>query len=157
MVCFRGQILENLRNIDGIVVDESFIDFTGDRQNHTVQPLINEFSNLVVLRSLSKEFVIPGLRLGYVVTSNKKIRKKMEQGLSIWNINSIGERFIELFPRYQKEYEESIRQVIQDRNKFITSLHDIDMLKIIDGKANFIFCKILNENINSTLSKVLFS
>ena len=73
------KILENLKHLDGIIVDESFIDFTGNREEHSVQPLVNQFSNLIVLRSLSKEFGIPGLRIGYIVTSNKDIRNKLQR------------------------------------------------------------------------------
>jgi len=152
------KILENLKYLDGVIVDESFIDFTGDRGKYSVQPLVNEFLNLTVLRSLSKEFGIPGLRVGYIVSSNKKIKNKILKYLPIWNINSIAERFIEIFPRYQKEYEQSIKKIIDDREKFIKKLKNIKMLKIIDGKANFIFCKIMSENINSKqLRNILFS
>lgn len=143
------KILENLRHLDGIIVDESFIDFTGNRKEYSVQPLVNEFNNLIVLRSLSKEFGIPGLRLGYIVTSNKEIKKKVKRYLPIWNINSIAERFLELFPRYQREYEESIKKIINDRETFFAKLKDIKMLKPYEGKANFIFCKIVSEKINS--------
>jgi histidinol-phosphate/aromatic aminotransferase/cobyric acid decarboxylase-like protein/choline kinase len=152
------KILENSKQLDGIIVDESFIDFTGNRKNHSVQPVVNEFPNLIVLRSLSKEFGIPGLRLGYIVTSNEKTRTKIQRYVPIWNINSIAERFIELFPRYQKEYDQSIKQIIDDRRRLCTQLHDIKILKVIDGKANFVFCKILSENINSEqLRRRLFS
>jgi len=150
--------LENLKHLDGIIVDESFIDFTGDRENHSVQPLINQFANLIVLRSLSKEFGIPGLRLGYIVTSNRKIRREIKRHLPIWNINSIAERFIELFPRYQKEYNRSIEQIVDDREKLCTQLRGVRMLRVFHGKANFVFCKILSENTNSKqLRHKLFS
>lgn len=69
------KIVENLKQLDGIIVDESFIDFTGDRENYSVQKLINTYPNLIVLRSLSKEFGIPGLRIGYIVTSSEEIKK----------------------------------------------------------------------------------
>ncbi|MFC1739411.1 aminotransferase class I/II-fold pyridoxal phosphate-dependent enzyme [Planctomycetota bacterium] len=144
------RILDGLKDLDGVIVDESFIDFTGDRKKYSVQPLIDEYSNLIVLRSLSKEFGIPGLRLGYILSSNSQIKDDVRNYLPIWNINSLAERFMELFPRYQKEYEQSIKQIISDREEFIAQLKDINMLKVIDGKANFLFCKIITKNINST-------
>jgi len=152
------KILENLNYLDGIIVDESFIDFTGKREKFSVQPFVNQFSNLIVVRSLSKEFGIPGLRLGYLVTSNDIIRKKVNQYLPIWNINSLAERFIELFPRYQREYNQSIKQIIKDNEEFRNELNNIDMIEVIDGKANYLFCKILTKKINSTkLRNILFS
>ena len=113
---------------------------------------------MIVLRSLSKEFGIPGLRIGYIVTSNKDIRNKLQRYLPIWNINSLAERFIELFPRYQREYNQSIKQIIDDNKNFRELLKNVDRLRVIDGKANFLFCKILNPNINSTqLRHILFT
>jgi len=152
------KILEKLEGLDGIIVDESFIDFAGDREEHSVQPLVDQYPNLILLRSLSKEFGVPGLRLGYIVTSNQEIKDKIEHYLPIWNINSIAERFIELFPRYQNEYNQSIEHILSDRKDFIEMLNDVDMLEVIEGKANFLFCKMKNKDINSTeLRNKLFS
>ncbi len=143
-------ILDNLKDLDGIIVDESFIDFTGDREHHTIQHLVTEYPNLILLRSLSKEFGVPGLRLGYIVTCNENVKNTIRHHTPIWNINSIAETFIEAFPRYQNEYNKSIEQILEDRNLFVEQLKDIEMLDVIDGKANFLFCRIKNKNINST-------
>jgi histidinol-phosphate/aromatic aminotransferase/cobyric acid decarboxylase-like protein/GTP:adenosylcobinamide-phosphate guanylyltransferase len=152
------KILKNLKHLDGIIVDESFIDFTGDREGYSVQPLVNKYSNLIVLRSLSKEFGVPGLRIGYLVSSNKNIKKKIKKHLPIWNINSVAERFIELFPKYAEEYRQSIGRIIAERDSFYKKLKDIKMLKVFRPYANFIFCKILNDDINSeVLCRRLFT
>jgi histidinol-phosphate/aromatic aminotransferase/cobyric acid decarboxylase-like protein len=144
------KIIENLKHLDGIIVDESFIDFTGNRKKYSVQSLVNEYPNLILLRSLSKEFGIPGLRVGYLVSSNKDIKNKVGEYLPIWNINSLAEKFIELLPKYQKEYQKSIQKIINDKKIFCKNLKNIRMLKVFDGKANFVFCKILSKKINST-------
>ena len=152
------KILKKLNHLNGIIVDESFIDFTGNREKFSIQPFVNKFPNLVVIRSLSKEFGIPGLRLGYLLTSNNRIKEQIKKYLPIWNINSLAERFVELFPRYQREYNKSIKQIIKDNDNFRNELTHVDMIKVIDGKANFLFCKILNNDINSKkLRNILFS
>jgi histidinol-phosphate/aromatic aminotransferase/cobyric acid decarboxylase-like protein len=112
--------------------------------------LVNAYPNLILLRSLSKEFGIPGLRVGYLVSSNKDIKNKVGEYLPIWNINSLAEKFIELLPKYQKEYQKSIQKIINDKKIFCKYLKNIRMLKVFDGKANFVFCKILSKKINST-------
>ncbi|HHE65747.1 MAG TPA: histidinol-phosphate aminotransferase family protein [Bacteroidetes bacterium] len=150
-------ILKNLTQLDGVIVDESFIDFAGDRENTSVQPLIEKYKNLVVIRSLSKEFGIPGLRLGYILTSNDEIKEQFKHELPIWNINSLAERFLELFPRYQKLYYRSIEQIIQDRENFIELLADVPNLKIIDGKANYLFCKLTGHKTSRELKVQLYS
>ena len=136
------KILENGKHLDGVIVDESFIDFAGDREATSVQALVNQYSNLIVIRSLSKEFGIPGLRLGYISTTNEAIKKKIRKELPIWNINSLAERFLELFPRYQKLYNRSVAQIISDREQFIELLKEVPDIKVIDGKANYLFCKL---------------
>ncbi|MBN2016598.1 MAG: aminotransferase class I/II-fold pyridoxal phosphate-dependent enzyme [Candidatus Cloacimonetes bacterium] len=151
------KILKELNHLDGIIIDESFIDFAGDREKYSVQPFINNYPNLIILRSLSKEFGIPGLRLGYLLTANQSIKRKVKKELPIWNINSMAERFLELFPRYQKHYNRSIEKIIEDRDQLISLLKDVPHLKIIDGKANYLFCKLLGEIKSRELKVQLYS
>jgi len=142
-------IMDNLRHLDGIIVDESFLDFAGDRNVYSVQSLIDEYPNLIVLRSLSKEFGVPGLRIGYILTSNFDINSKIRFNLPIWNINSIAERFIELLPRYREDYEQSLVKITSDREKFYSGLKKNDTIKPFKPYGNFVFCKTRNKSLNS--------
>lgn len=134
-------ILERLKDII-VIADESFIDFSGDRDRYSVQNLVNTYPRLVIVRSLSKEFGIPGLRLGYLLTKNKLIKELIEEHLPIWNINSMAEYFIENFINYQNSYNKSIQAIINNRKEFYDNLKGINYLKVFPSHANFFLCKL---------------
>lgn len=148
-------IIEQLKDII-VIVDESFIDFSGNRDKFSVQNLINEYHSLMIIRSISKEFGVPGFRLGYLVTLNKAVKEKILEQLPIWNINSIAEYFIENFPKYYDEYMDSIRSVIEDRNELFENLKTISFLKPVHSYANFILCKLENYSAQD-LTRELFN
>ncbi len=147
-------ILEQITEVV-VIVDESFIDFSGDREKYSAQDLVNEYPNLVILRSISKEFGVPGIRLGYILTENKLVKNTIMKNLPIWNINSIAEYFIENFGNYQKSYEKSIQKMIADRNEFHQNLSKINYLKILPSHANFFFGEV--EGSAQMLKEKLFS
>ena len=144
--CMKKEVIEticaSLVHLDAIIVDESFIDFTGDMMAHSVQPLVTAHPNLVVLRSISKEFGVSGFRLGYMLTANTQLRATMMRHIPIWNINSIGEWFLEHFPSYREAYDVSIQSMIQDREAFAAQLADIPGITPYPSAANFILCKL---------------
>ncbi|MCK5026382.1 MAG: histidinol-phosphate aminotransferase family protein, partial [Nanoarchaeota archaeon] len=142
-------VLENTGSDVLVFVDESFIDFADNKERYSCQKLIKEFSNLVIIRSISKEFGVPGIRLGYILTKNELVKKEIKNGLPIWNINSIAEMFIELFTRYDSFYESSIKKIVSDRDYLEKKLENIDFLKIYKPLANFILCEMVNEKIDS--------
>lgn len=137
-------ILERLGGV--VIVDESFIDFSGDRNKFSVQDQVDKYPSLVVIRSISKEFGLPGLRLGYLITSNKEIKERVLECLPIWNINSMAEYFIENFPYHQDSYNKSIRQTIEDRQRLFGNLKQISFLEPLPSHANFILCKVINQS-----------
>ena len=142
-------VLENTGSDVLVFVDESFIDFADNKERYSCQKLIKEFSNLVIIRSISKEFGVPGIRLGYILTKNELVKKEIKNGLPIWNINSIAEMFIELFTRYDSFYESSIKKIVSDRDYLKDKLENINFLKIYKPLANFILCETVNEKIDS--------
>ncbi len=151
-------IIRECQSLDGIIVDESFINFSGRMNVDSIQSLVTEFPNLIVIHSLAKEFGIPGLRLGYFLTSNKKILQKVREYVPIWNINSVAERFLELFPDYKKDFEESIKKSIIDRDDMYKELRHITYLKTFPSYGNFFLCKIINNELTSEklFSKLLY-
>ncbi len=147
-------ILEQLPDVL-LIVDESFLDFAGDRSVNSVQDLVNRFPSLMVIRSLSKEFGVAGLRLGYLLTSNQSIRQKILKRIPIWNVNSSGEYFIDNFPDYRDEYKASIRQCASDRDELFSGLQSISYLEPIPSYANFVFCRVAGRSVRK-LSRKLF-
>lgn len=137
------KIIENLKSLDGIIIDESFINFSGGNSN-SIQSLVTEYPNLVIVHSIGKEFGVLGLRLGYMLTSNQSILKKVRDHIPIWNVNSVAEKYLELFPKYKKQFEESVNNIIEDREWLYNELRKIDFLKTFPSHANFFLCKILD-------------
>ena len=150
-------IIEELSSLESIIVDESFIAFTGNRKENSVQTLINEYPNLVIIHSIGKECGVLGLRIGYMLTKNQAILEKMRNHLPIWNVNSIAERFIELFPKYKNEFDESIQKTIQERAWLYSELKKVNFLKAYPSQANFFLCRINDEGKSADLCKNLLN
>lgn len=147
-------MLENLKSLKGIILDESFIDFSDQPSN--IQ-LVEKYPNLIFVKSISKSYGVAGLRLGYVYTKNQKVKKILNQHLPIWNINSFAEKFLEKFTKYKENFNRSISLTKKDREKFMKLLRKIKHIKIYPSEANFLLCKLLNKKISSAeLCRLLF-
>ncbi len=120
------------------IIDEAFIDYA---PHYSVEDLVPKYQNLIVIKSLTKSFGVAGLRIGYLLTTNEYIKKMVRAALPIWNVNSLAERFIELFPKFKKEYQQAIQKTIREREFLFHALQNIDYLEPFPSQANFIFCK----------------
>lgn len=135
------QFVKEMSNLKLILIDESFIDFADGH----IPSLINDieaYENVIIVRSMSKHCGVPGLRLGYCCTSNKKFIKQLYDALPVWNINSIAEYFLLQLRNTDKEYHESRMKVIRDVKKLYNDLKEIPGYKVYPTGSNFIFIKI---------------
>lgn len=137
------------------IVDESFIDFFDPQ--HSVEREVYNNPNLIVIRSLSKDFGIAGLRLGYSVL-NPKLKNSIfsKYGLC-WNINGLAHFFIELLNKagFLDQYEEARNKYVQGRDIFFNQLSSLNHMKVYPSFANF-FTIDCHDNTEKIFSKLLF-
>jgi len=141
-------ILENLPQTVIILIDESFIDFSPYKEHYSLVNSFYKYKNLCIIKSLSKNLGIPGLRLGYLLSANENFIQFIQKNIPIWNINSIAEFFLELLPKYKEEYEKSCVKVIRDTNYLYNALRKINGIKPLKPSANYVFA-ILSNGIDS--------
>lgn len=145
------EIIEHAKNLGKIViVDESFADFTDPKVKFTLidNDVLERYENLVVVKSISKSYGVPGIRLGIMTTSNRQIMRKVEKKLPIWNINSFGEFFLQIINKYSKDYEIACNMISEERDRFIVELNKIPYIKAYPSQANFVLCEL--DGITST-------
>lgn len=141
-----------------IVLDESFVDFSTEENSSFIKDeILEKYKNLIVVKSISKSYGIPGIRLGVVTTSDTELIDILKKEVSIWNINSFAEYYMQIFGKYEKKYKESLSKIKVSREKFVNELKEIKELEVYDSQANYILIKIL-EKINSrNLSETLLN
>lgn len=150
-------VLEKLRDLDLIILDESFIDFVDAEPAASLQDVYTRYPNLVILKSISKVYGVPGLRLGYVLTGNAALAEGLSRELPIWNINSVAEYFLEIFIKYQSDFAESCRRVMADRKDFLEELKSVPYLEFYPPQANYVFARITDGRSSADLKNELFS
>lgn len=127
-----------------IIIDESFIDFAEEARRFTLinSFLLNKYPNLIVIKSISKSYGIPGLRLGVLACGDKSLLADIKKHLPIWNINSMAEYFLQIVSQYQQDYMAACARIAAEREAFISKLAEITFLKVYDSQANFVLCEV---------------
>jgi len=148
--------LDRMRSLELVLVDESFMDFVDAEPDPSALDLLDEYPNLMVLKSLSKNCGIPGIRLGYAATGNAERLADLRADLPIWSINSFAQYFLEEMGNYQWEYTESCRRVRQATRNLVQSLEAVPYLHPFPTQGNFILLQVLHGFTGEELAARLF-
>lgn len=127
-----------------LIVDESFLDFADDEESLLSEQMLNHNQNLYVVKSISKSYGVPGLRIGILASGNTDMIRRLKKNLSIWNINSMAEFFMQILDKYKNDYADSLRKIKAERKRFFEELCKIGCLKVYPSQANYFMCEILN-------------
>ena len=140
-----------------LIVDESFLDFTANKDEISLEQEIEKYPNMAILKSMSKAYGICGLRIGYLLTANLEFASSVRNEIHIWNINGFAEEFLRILPEYQQEFEDSCKIVIKDRDVFYDQLNAIPGMTVFKPDANYIFCRLPDDALNGPeVTKRLF-
>lgn len=139
-----------------IIVDESFVDFAEEENSTLIQEeIISQYKKLVIIKSISKSYGVPGLRLGILVSADLQMISDMKKEVAIWNINSFGEFYMQIEEKYKKDYLSALERIKATRKIFIQELSSIHAIRVIPSQANYVMIEIINGIKAKELTKVL--
>ena len=140
-----------------IVVDESFIDYAEWGYSLLEEDVLAKYKKLVVIRSISEPHGMPGIRLGILASADQEIIDNIRQNISIWNVNSIAEFYMQIFEKYKKQYLTSLAEIIKERKRFIEQLSLIKGIHVIESQSNHLMVEITNGLTARDVTKMLLN
>lgn len=127
-----------------LIVDESFVDFSEGGENNTLldNETLSRYPNLCVMKSISKSYGVPGLRLGVLASADRSLLDRMKKDVAIWNINSFGEYYMQIYGKYEADYRHACAKFREERDIFFRELSEVDFLRVIPSQANYFLCEV---------------
>lgn len=142
-----------------LIVDESFVDFSeGGRSNSLLNDeALSAYPSLMVVKSISKSYGVPGLRLGVLASGDREFVATLKKAVSIWNINSFAEFFMQIFSKYENDYDRACGQFVSERKRFAECLEKIPFLRVVPSQANYFLCEVLDMGARELTERLLNS
>jgi len=142
-----------------LIVDESFVDFSDDFEHNTLlsNDILSANPHLVVMKSISKSYGVPGLRLGVLASGDTELIKWVKKDISIWNINSFAEFYMQIFGKYENDYKKACRQFIAERRRFEVQLRQIPYMRVLPTQANYFCVELIDKYSSTELTKLLLA
>ncbi|AUT01513.1 threonine-phosphate decarboxylase [Nostoc sp. CENA543] len=133
----REEILPYVEEFALVVVDEAFMDFVPPDEEQSLIALVQEYANLVVLRSLTKFYSLPGLRLGYAIAHPDRLRK-WQSWRDPWPVNTLAAAAAIASIQDQEFQTQTWQWLPPTRQKLFQGLAAIPGLKPLPSAANFL-------------------
>ena len=155
-----GKLLEwSTRQNVRLIVDESFVDFSDDFEHNTLlrNDILSRYPQLVVMKSISKSYGVPGLRLGVLASSDTALIGHVRKDISIWNINSFAEFYMQIFGKYEADYKAACRKFIAERRRFEALLKTLPCISVLPTQANFFCIQLTGKYTSAQLTKLLLA
>lgn len=142
-----------------LIVDESFVDFADSEEAQTLlsEAILQKYRQLVVVKSISKSFGVPGLRLGILAAANEELIRFIKKDISIWNINSMAEFYLQISEKYSNDYRLALEKFRAVREEFVKELKKIPNLRVLPSQANFVMCEVLGGYTAEALAETLLN
>ena len=127
-----------------LIVDESFVDFAEGYPENTLlrNDILEANPNMMVMKSISKSYGVPGLRLGVLASANEELIRSVRRDVSIWNLNSFAEYYMQIFGKYTADYDVACRKFMDERRRFEQELLSVPFLRVIPSQANYFLCEV---------------
>ena len=128
-----------------LVVDESFVDFSKDFANNSLlsDAVLESCPHMAVMKSISKSYGVPGLRLGILASANQALIASIKKEVSIWNLNSFAEFFMQIYNKHEKDYQKACEKFVAERDSFESQLRTVPFLRVMPSQANYFLCEVL--------------
>ena len=128
-----------------LVVDESFVDFSTDYATNSLlsDEILEAYPHMAVMKSISKSYGVPGLRLGILASADRELIARIKKEVSIWNLNSFAEFFMQIYNKYEKDYQRACEKFVVERDDFERQLRTIPFFHVMPSQANYFLCEVL--------------
>ncbi len=139
-----------------LIADESFVDFAEEADNTLIEEeILAAYPHMVVVKSISKSYGVPGVRLGVLASANTELIAGLKKEVGIWNINSFGEFYMQIAEKYKKDYATSLEHIKMVRRELVEALQEIPAIRVIPSQANYLMLEIKEGMTAKELTKVL--
>ena len=125
-----------------LILDETFVDFAEEGETFLTEELLEEYPEVVVLKSISQSYGIPGMPISVLASGDKKLLQDMKQRLNNWKAHAMNEFFLQIFEKYNKDYKSALQRFRTSRNLLWEELNAIKGITALPSQANFIICKV---------------
>lgn len=134
-----------------LIVDESFVDFAEiagkeeagwEEASLLHQEFLLKYPSMLVVKSISKSYGVPGLRLGIVASGDTALIQQLKKDVSIWNINSFAEFYMQICEKYKGTYSEALKKFKETRKAYVGDLKQVENLRVIPSQANYVMCEV---------------
>lgn len=141
-----------------LILDESFVDFVDGEDGSIIkQKILDNYPHLCIVKSISKCYGVPGLRLGIMASGNVELISKMKKEAAIWNINSFAEFYMQIMEKYKDDYAASLEKVRLERQNFVNELEKIPHLHPIRSQANYVMVELTGDMTSGRLTRELLA
>ncbi len=141
-----------------LIYDESFADFADEPDNSLLDDAILAANpTLVVVKSISKSYGVPGVRLGIAASADTDLISFIKHDVAIWNINSFGEFFLQIAEKYKGDYRKALDGLRSARAEFAAQLEQIPGLRVLPSQANYLMVELVNGASSRRLAKRLLA
>ena len=139
-----------------LVIDESFVDFADELDSTLItQEILDAHKSLYVMKSISKSYGVPGLRLGVLASGDSETVSAIKKDVAIWNINSFAEFYMQIYEKYAKDYVKAMKLFRAERARFSTGLSKIEGVRVIPSQANYFMLELTGGVTSAELTKKL--
>lgn len=138
-----------------LILDESFSDFSDEGKTCIEETVLQKYQSLIIVKSISKAYGVPGIRIGVMASGNEKLIAQMKKEVAIWNINSFAEYYLQICEKYEKDFRNSLILIRKERIKLYQDLQSIYGLIPVKSQANYIMCRLERGNSTEVTEKLL--
>ena len=135
-----------------LIYDESFVDFANESYTMIDMDMLNGYPHMVVLKSISKSYGVPGLRLGILASGNTELIARMKKQVAIWNINSFAEFYMQIYEKYGSDYATACIEFKKERSLFQKELESVSYIRVIPSEANYFLCEVTDRYTSKELA-----
>lgn len=141
-----------------LIYDESFSDFANEEDRSMLkEDILKRYPQVYIVKSLSKSYGIPGLRLGLLASGDEDMIDFLKKDVAIWNINSFAEYFLQIYEKYAREYETATRRLAAEREWFMAQLAEVKGVRVIPSQANYVMIELQGNLTATELTKRLLN